>query len=814
MKTNARLALLAALMLASLACNIQRVLDPSLPTSTSAALPQITPTWTPEPSPTPAQTSAARVEAGDLAFFNGDWDTARREYQQALNGSGDDDLSAAALLGIGRSYYEQGEYLAAREALNTQLSLYPASSWRAEAYFALAEVLEAMDNPSGAAEAYANYLQAQPGVIDSYIQEWRGDALRQALDYVGAIAAYQAAAGAARVSDNSSLQVKIGNAYLANGDVSNALLTYQAVAAATSNDFLKADMNLAMGRAYVQLGQPEQAYPLYLEAVNNYPLSYSSYAALVDLVNAGVEVDEFQRGLVDYYAATNSSGGDAQELYGVAIAAFDRYLLANPDVHASAAHHFMALSNRALGDTQTAIDQWDELITAHEFEDYWEEAYSQKALTEWAYQEDYEGAIDTLMGFLAAIPNAERAPEFLFTAGRIAERGGRLTRATELWQRLARDYPASGYAYDALFLAGISYYRLEQVENAHSLFNQALDFAISLEDQSQALFWIGKSQFELGDQAAAETSWQQTAATDLTGYYSERAADLLAGRPPFDPPASYSFAYDVEAERAAAEGWMRSTFGLPAGTDLSSPGALAADERFVRGQELWKLGQYSLARAEFESLRTAVQEDPADSYRLANALIDMGLYRSGIFAARQVLSLAGMSDTETLSSAPTYFNRLRFGAYYADLVVPKANAEGFHPLYVLSAMRQESLFEAFVASSAGAWGLLQIIPSTGAEVAASTGWPPDFEASDLLRPLVSVRLGIDYMEIQANAFDNDLYAVLAAYNAGPGWANYWGNLAEGDMDLFLEVIHFQETSNHIRSIYELFNIYRDLYGSE
>ena len=48
----------------------------------------------------------------------------------------------------------------------------------------------------------------------------------------------------------------------------------------------------------------------------NYPRSYDSYLALVDLVEAGVPVDEQQRGLVDYYAGQ----------YAVAIAAFDRYM--------------------------------------------------------------------------------------------------------------------------------------------------------------------------------------------------------------------------------------------------------------------------------------------------------------------------------------------------------------------------------------------------------------------------------------------------------------------------------------------------------
>ena len=79
-------------------------------------------------------------------------------------------------------------------------------------------------------------------------------------------------------------------------------------------------------------------------------------------------------------------------------------------------------------------------------------------------------------------------------------------------------------------------------------------------------------------------------------------------------------------------------------------------------------------------------------------------------AARQVLDLASLDDATSLS-APAYFNHLRFGTYYSDLIMPLAQKYGFHPLFLFSLIRQESLFESFVRSSADASGLMQIIPS-------------------------------------------------------------------------------------------------------
>ncbi|MFC2054898.1 lytic transglycosylase domain-containing protein, partial [Chloroflexota bacterium] len=158
-----------------------------------------------------------------------------------------------------------------------------------------------------------------------------------------------------------------------------------------------------------------------------------------------------------------------------------------------------------------------------------------------------------------------------------------------------------------------------------------------------------------------------------------------------------------------------------------------------------------------------------------------------------------------------YFNYLRFGTYYEDLIIPIAQEYGLHPLFLFSVVRQESLFESFIRSSAAASGLMQIMPATGADIAENMGWPDNYSAEDLYRPIVSVNFGADYLDTQRNNFDGDLYAVLAAYNGGPGNAIEWRKLAADDPDVFLEVIRYPETRNYVRVIYEVFDIYRWLY---
>ena len=238
---------------------------------------------------------------------------------------------------------------------------------------------------------------------------------------------------------------------------------------------------------------------------------------------------------------------------------------------------------------------------------------------------------------------------------------------------------------------------------------------------------------------------------------------------------------------------------------------MASEPGLLRGRELWELGLYDEARAEFEQIRLAVQDDPVQSYRLAGYLVELGSYRQAIIAARQVLTLALMDDATSIS-APAYFNHLRFGTYYSDLIMPLAQQYNLHPLFLFSLVRQESLFEGFVRSSADARGLMQIIPATGAEVAKNLGWPENYTADDLYRPLVSLNFGINYLDRQRKAFDGDLYAALAAYNGGPLNALEWKKSAPDDPDLYLELVGFSETRNYIRSIYEIFTLYRFIYN--
>ncbi|GAB4504929.1 MAG: transglycosylase SLT domain-containing protein [Anaerolineales bacterium] len=770
---------------------------------TASPTPRVAPSFTASPTtpPTPTPNPITSIQGGKQALFYGDFDGARAEFEAAFRSSADPQVQAAALWGLGRTAYADGRYNAALDILQQLVEAFPESPLVAYAQFMLGQTYYAMKRYAESADAYQAYLQMRPGVLDAYVQEARGDAFFEDANYADALVSYSAALAASPSGHTLFLEAKLAQTRAGIGDYASAVAAYDSIFTRAEDDYTKAYMDYLSGQAYLKVGQNEQAYRKFLHAVENYPLSYDAYLSLVELVNAGVPVSDLDRGLVDYFAGQ----------YDVALAAFDRYLNAGLDSDGTA-RYYRALTLRALQNYEAAIQDFSTFLANYPTHPKWGEAWMEKASTQWLNIGDYKNGAQTYLDFVAAAPTHPQAVEALMSAARILERDNRLEQAAQTWQRVADEYPDSEQTSQALFLAGIVQYRLGAYDLALPVFQRDLLLSTQKEDQARAYVWIGKTQEKLGNQPARNAAWQRAQALDPNGYYSERARELLLGQVPFQPPAKYDLDINVEAERKDAAAWVRIRFNLPPETDLNGLGNLAGDPRLARGVEFWELGLYQEAKAEFESLREAVSDSPENSFRLANFLLDLGVYRSAIFAARQVLTLAGLDEQSATLSAPLYFNHLRYGTYYADLIESEAAANGLHPLFLFSVVRQESLFEGFVRSPAGARGLMQIIPSTGGSIANQMGWPINYDDDDLYRPLVSLRMGAYYLASNRDLLGGDLYAALAAYNAGPGNAAAWKDLSGDDPDLLLEVVRFQETRDYIRHIYEIYAIYKTLYS--
>jgi soluble lytic murein transglycosylase len=794
--------LFSILGLNSLACVLPGITAPTLTSSQSPATAAATftpsPTLTAIPTPTSTPQPAERVLIADEAIYTGDYERAILENQTAFDASNDPETQAGALYGIGRAYYILKNYPAAIETLTTLIEQYPRSRYLANAHFIRGECYYDRAEYLLAASEYQAYVDLKPGVLDAFMHEIRGNALIAGGDAQQALEAYQLALETSEVTDTSNLELKIGRAYAALDDHINAVRRFMGVYEVTSNEYTRAQANLLAGQSYLALELPEQAYARYQDSVSSYPLAYDSYTALVSLVNANIPVNDLDRGLVNYYAGQ----------YGLAILSLDRYMQFNAD-HNGTPLHFKALAKRALGEHGEAVALWDQLIADYSSDQYWTTAWKEKAYTQWAFLEQYPAAAQTLIDFVALSPTSTEAADLLFQAGRIYERRQMLPQAATIWERLMVEYPSADISARAQFLAGITHYRLNDTEKAINIFQRALVLATKPEDQAAASLWIGKIHLENNDRPAALAAWEQAAQTG-SSYYAERARELLENRPPLTASEQYSLDYDLEREQRLAEIWMLSTFDLPPDTDFSGLGQLANNPALRRGNALYELGLYRLAGSEFENLRGQIRASALDNYRLLNHMIELGYYRQAIFLSRQVIDLAGLDDISAFT-APAFFNHVRFGIYFKDLILPAAEAEGLHPFFIYSVVRQESLFEAHARSSAGARGLMQIMPATGDEIAVQLNWPENYTSEDLYRPVVSIRFGAHYLARQRKAFDGDPYATLAAYNGGPGNTFFWREMAPDDSDLFLEVVRAAETRTYIMQISSFMQTYRRMY---
>ncbi len=221
------------------------------------------------------------------------------------------------------------------------------------------------------------------------------------------------------------------------------------------------------------------------------------------------------------------------------------------------------------------------------------------------------------------------------------------------------------------------------------------------------------------------------------------------------------------------------------------------------------MAAYDDAKGEFAALTEDHKKSPLALYQLASYYYRLGLFRECIEAAAVLIDGAKIQTYDT----PKYIASLRYPIAYYDLVLPSAQKYKLDPLLVFSLIRQESLYQGFVTSYAQAQGLMQIIPSTGQYIAQKLKWP-NYSNSDLYRPYINVQFGIYYLAEQLQTFDNNPYAALAAYNGGPGNSAEWLRISNGDPDLFIQAISFEETQLYVSRIYEQYEVYRAVYGAK
>src|SRR4029079_2238139 len=115
--------------------------------------------------------------------------------------------------------------------------------------------------------------------------------------------------------------------------------------------------------------------------------------------------------------------------------------------------------------------------------------------------------------------------------------------------------------------------------------------------------------------------------------------------------------------------------------------------------------------------------------------------------------------------------RIIYPLAFGDLLTTKAAEEGLDPALVAALICQESTFDAGAVSSAGARGLMQVMPKTGRTIARAKR--VSYSTRALHDPSVAMDFGTHYLRRLMDRFDGRVERVLAAYNAGPERVDAW-----------------------------------------
>ncbi|HKW51806.1 MAG TPA: lytic transglycosylase domain-containing protein, partial [Candidatus Eisenbacteria bacterium] len=292
--------------------------------------------------------------------------------------------------------------------------------------------------------------------------------------------------------------------------------------------------------------------------------------------------------------------------------------------------------------------------------------------------------------------------------------------------------------------------------------------------QNPAHYWRARIELARGDTAQAMAQLRKVTLDDPWTYEGVRAAEELERRET-DPrgPA------ELKARRGQKQAPTKQASRARARTSRLDP------ELPITVRLLGAVGATDLMVDELRD--RALREDDPLARSCTDALEEIGIFR------------VGRPD-----GAPK--QRLEYPPAYPVAVLASAKQDSLSAALLWAVMRQESAYQRAARSKAGAWGLLQLLPSTASRLNGA----PVAEAA-LTDPDLNVRLGARYLRGLIAEF-GDPRAAMAAYNAGEEAVRRWLRDRPVVDDLWVELIPYRETRDYVKQVYTIWRRYEALYG--
>lgn len=447
------------------------------------------------------------------------------------------------------------------------------------------------------------------------------------------------------------------------------------------------------------------------------------------------------------------------------------------------------------------------------------------------FQGRYSNARESLQPFLTSGARQAEARFFYL----MSQRGMRNDDAfIELVRALERDFPESSWAEEALNHLATLYIQRDRDDEADVVLREMYARFPRGRYAERAAWKTGWTSYRRGDMREAARYFESAAANFPRSdyrpawlYWSARARAAMGDAPGAVARYQLTFAdyqntyYGRLSERdlkkqGAPLGPSRLVFA-PAGVSLGDE-----DDDFpptdATIRTLLAAGLYEPAVKELEFARAKWGDSPAITATIAWANKQMSAAESGTgqFAlARGSITLIKRAYPQFMAAGgdqlPREILTTIFPLQYWDLIQKNAALHKLDPYLVAALMAQESTFVPDIKSHAGAYGLMQMMPSTGRQYARKLKLRYSLQL--LTTAETNIRMGTMYLGDKIREFGG-VHLALASYNAGETPVRRWmRENPDLPQDEFIDSIPYPETQQYVKRLLGTAEDYRRLYGS-
>jgi len=338
---------------------------------------------------------------------------------------------------------------------------------------------------------------------------------------------------------------------------------------------------------------------------------------------------------------------------------------------------------------------------------------------------------------------------------------------------------------EILWLTAWTAYRGDKKKTAVGLL-EAIGKLRRVDELQRARYWLGRLQWETGLKKTGQRTLHDLNQKNSLDYYGILAGEWLAaqGEPLVSVSASMT---ETKADayapaRPTGEWWLE--------YEELQPG-------LAHVIELAELDLWRAAAAEIGRLKIPPKMPPQHELELAR--LCHGAKRYDI--ARKLAYRGSVYSYLRNSREPlirTYYPYFMPLGYY-DSVMKYSKLFNLPPALVFAIILHESGYQPQVVSPAYAVGLMQLLPQTGAEVAAALG--ETYEEDSLDDPETNIRYGCWYLRHLLDTLGGEPAFAIAAYNAGPKAVGKWlRNKPHLPREIFVEEITYTETNRYVRRV--------------